>query len=78
MPELSRSVSRGQTWVLRLMREGLMSFHISRIYVLECHGLCLKVGPESLALIGFQVLLHEGGLTNILHPDFRVRSAMGS
>ena len=50
---MSRSVSRGQTWVHRLTRGGLMGLHISRIYVLECHGLCLEVRPESLALIGF-------------------------
>ena len=68
-----------------------MSFHITRIYVPECHGLCLKiwvpcsqsggfdgfryirslgsrmsrsmsqVSLEYLALLGFQVLLYEGG-----------------
>ena len=70
MPELSRSVSRGQTLVFRLMREGLMSFHISGIYVPECHGLCLEVGPESLALIGFQVLLHEGGFNEYIVSGF--------
>ena len=47
-----------------------MSLHISRIYVPECHGLCLKVGPESLALIGFQVLLHEGGFNEHIVSGF--------
>ena len=65
-----RSVSRGQTWVLHLTRGGLMSLHISRIYVPECHGLCLKVGSESLALIGFQVLLHEGGFNEHIVSGF--------
>ncbi len=47
-----------------------MGLHISRIYVPECHGLCLKVGPESLALIGFQVLLHEGGFNGFTVSGF--------
>ena len=34
------------------------------------HGPCLMVRPESLALIGFQVLLHEGGFKQNIVSGF--------
>ena len=43
--ELSRTEFQGQTLFHHLTRGRLMILHISRIYVLECHGLCLEVGP---------------------------------